>query len=211
MPKKPDPIPPGDYTYTVDYAEHRIHQLMKQHHLPSVAVALIDDQDTVWQAAFGLANVEKDVPATVGTVYKLWSIAKVLTAIETMRLAEEGLVDLDAPITDYLPDFSVQSRFADSAAITIRSILAHHSGLGRNECRSMMYLPQGRNVLRELVESVKDCHMAFPVGYRYKYTNIGPDILGYIIQAIDYRPGISQCRQRTQSQAGGNPDPGLRP
>jgi len=184
MPKKPDPIPPGDYTYTVDYAEHRIHQLMKQHHLPSVAVALIDDQDTVWQAAFGLANVEKDVPATVGTVYKLWSIAKVLTAIETMRLVEEGLVDLDAPITNYLPGFSIQSRFADLEPITIRSILAHHSGLPRNECHSMMVLPEGRNVLRELVESLKDCHVAFPVGYRYKYTNIGPDILGYIIQEL---------------------------
>jgi len=183
-PQKPDPIPPGDYTYTVDYAEHRIHQLMQQHHLPSVAVALIDDQDTVWQEAFGLANVEKDVPATVGTVYKLWSVAKVFTAIETMRLVEEGLVDLDAPITDYLPDFSIQSRFADSAPITIRSILAHHSGLPRNECHSMTYLPDGRNVLGELVESLKDCHLAFPVGYRYKYINIGPDILGYIIQEL---------------------------
>jgi len=183
-PKKPDPIPPGDYTYTVDYAEHRIHQLMKRHHLPSVAVALIDDQDTVWQKAFGLANVEKDIPATLDTVYKLWSVAKVFTAIETMRLVEEGLVDLDAPITDYLPDFSIQSRFLDSEPITIRSILAHHAGLPRNECHSMTYVPDGRNVLGELVESLKDCHIAFPVGYRYKYTNIGPDILGYIIQEL---------------------------
>ncbi|MBM3134725.1 MAG: beta-lactamase family protein [Chloroflexi bacterium] len=183
-PKKPDPIPPGDYTYTVDYAEHRIHQLMQQHHLPSVAVALLDDQDTVWQEAFGWADVKKEIPATVGTVYKLWSVAKVFTAIETMRLVEEGLVDLDAPLTDYLPDFSIQSRFADSAPITIRSILAHHSGLPRNECHAMTYLPDGRNVLGALVESLKDCHLAFPVGYRYKYINIGPDILGDIIQEL---------------------------
>ena len=183
-PKKPDPIPPGDYSYTVDYAEYRIHQLIKRHHLPSVAVALIDDQDTVWQEAFGLANIEKEIPATVDTVYKLWSVSKVFTAIETMRLVEEGLVDLDAPIQDYLPDFSIQSRFLDSEPITIRSILSHHSGLPRNECHSMRYIPEGRNVLGELVESMKDCQMAFPVGYRYKYTNIGPDILGYIIQDL---------------------------
>jgi len=183
-PRKPDHISPGDYTFTVDYAEYRIHQLMKQHHLPSVAVALIDDQDVVWQEVFGLANVERDIPATADTVYKLWSVSKVFTAIETMRLVEEGLVDLDAPITDYLPDFSIQSRFPDSEPITIRSILAHRSGLPRNECHSMMYWPGGRNVLGELVESLKDCHMAFPVGYRYKYTNIGPDVLGYIIQEL---------------------------
>jgi len=56
-PKKPDPIPPGDYAYTVDYVEYRIDQLIKQRHLPSVAVALIDDQDTIWQQAFGLADL----------------------------------------------------------------------------------------------------------------------------------------------------------
>ncbi|MEA3337578.1 MAG: serine hydrolase domain-containing protein [Chloroflexota bacterium] len=189
-PRKPDPIPPGDYTYSVDYAEYRIDQLMKQHHLPSVAVALIDDQDTVWQKAFGLANVEKEIPATVDTVYKLWSISKVFTAIETMRLVEEGLVDLDAPITDTIPDFSIQSRFPDSEPITIRSILAHHSGLPRNECHSLMSGPADYDVLGEMAESLKDCHMAFPVGYRYKYINIGPDVLGHIIQELrgEYYP-----------------------
>jgi CubicO group peptidase (beta-lactamase class C family) len=118
-PEKPDLIPPGDYSYTLDYAQHRIHQLMKQHHFPSVAVSLIDDQEVIWQAAFGLANVEDETPATVDTVYKLWSVAKVFTAIETMRLVEEGFVDLDAPITEVLPDFSIQSRFPDSEPITI--------------------------------------------------------------------------------------------
>jgi len=183
-PKKPDPIPRGDYSYTVDYAEHRIHRLMKRHHLPSVAVALIDDQDVVWQEAFGLANVERDLPATVDTVYKLWSVAKVFTAVETMRLVEDGLVDLDAPITDYLPDFSIQTRFPDPEPITVRSILAHRSGLPRNECHWVMYRPEDHNVLGKLVASLRDCHMAFPVAYRYKYSNIGPDTLGYIIQQL---------------------------
>ena len=183
-PRKPNPILPGDYTYTVDYAEYRIDQLMRRHHLPSVVVSLIDDQDTIWQQAFGLANVEEDIPASVDTVYKVWSVAKVFTAIETMRLVEEGLVDLDAPITDYLPGFSIQSRFSDTEPITIRSILAHRSGLPRNGCHSMMVAPKGSNVLGELVASLEDCHMAFPAGYRYKYTNIGPDILGTIIQEL---------------------------
>ena len=187
-PKKPNPIPPGDYSYTVDYAEHRIRQLMKQRHLPSVAVALIDDQDVIWQEAFGLANVEKDIPATADTVYKLWSVAKVFTAIETMRLVEEGLVDLDAPITDYLPDFSIQSRFPDSEPITIRNILAHHSGLPRNECHALEFRPGDDNALGEMVASLKDCHMAFPASSRYKYSNIGPDTLGYIIQEMRGEP-----------------------
>ena len=189
-PRRPHPIPPGDYSYTVDYAEYKIRQLMRQRHLPSVAVAMIDDQDTIWQAAFGLANVEKDIAATTGTVYKLWSVAKVFTAIETMRLVEEGLVDLDAPITDYLPDFSIQSRFPDSEPITIRSILAHRSGLPRNECHWVPYRPWDQDVLEKMVASLQDCHMVHPVGHRFKYSNIGPDLLGYIVEELrgEYYP-----------------------
>ena len=201
-PKKPDPISLGDCSYTVDYAEYRINQLMRQHHLPSVVVALIDDQATVWQEAFGLANVEKDIPATVDTVYKLWSVSKVFTAIETMRLVEEGLVDLDAPITDYLPDFSIQSRFPDSEPITIRSILAHRSGLPRNGCYSPTCQPGSHDALGELVESLKECHMAFPVGYRYKYSNIGPDMLGYILQGLRGEDFASYMRENLLTPIG---------
>ena len=186
-PRKPDYIPLVDYTYTVDYSEHRIQQLMKHSHLPSVAIALIDDQDIVWQEAFGLANIEEEILATTDTAYKLWSVAKVFTAIETMRLVEEGLIDLDAPITDYLPDFSIQSRFPDVEPITIRHILTHHAGLPRNGCHSVDWY-DGNDVLDEKVASLSNCYMAFPAGYRYKYSNIGPDALGAIIQNTRNKP-----------------------
>ncbi len=183
-PRKPDTIPLGDYAYTVDYAEFRINQLMKQHDFPSMAVALIDDQDVVWQQAFGLANVEQGIPANTDTVYKLWSVAKAFTAIETMRLVEEGLIDLDAPITDYLPQFSIQSRFADREPVTVRRILTHRSGLPRNGCQRVTYTPGSRNLLARLVSSLEDCRTAFPPGYRYKYSNIGADTLGLIIEEL---------------------------
>ena len=116
------------------------------------------------------------------TVYKLWSISKVFTAIETMRLVEEGRVDLDAPLTDYIPGFSIQGRFPDSKPITIRAILAHHSGLPRSSCHAQVPGPGNDKLLAEMARSMKDGHMAFPVGSRFKYSNIGPDMLGHIIQ-----------------------------
>jgi len=143
---------------------------------------LIDDQKTVWQEAFGWANIEEQIPAKSDTVYKLWSVSKVLTAIEAMRLVEEGLVGLDAPLTDYISGFSIQSRFPDSKPITIRTILAHHSGLPRSSCHSQVPGPGNDKLLGEMARSMKDGHMAFPVGSRFKYSNIGPDMLGHIIQ-----------------------------
>jgi CubicO group peptidase (beta-lactamase class C family) len=180
-PRKPAPIPLGDYSYSVEYAEYRIAQLMERKHLPSVAVVLIDDQDTIWQETFGTANLKEDMPVESNTVYKLWSVAKVFTAIETMRLVEEGLVDLDASITEYIPNFSIQSRFADSEPVTIRRILTHRSGLPRNGCYWIDFRP---DALVDLAASLEDCHLAYPVGYRYKYSNIGFDTLGFVIEEM---------------------------
>ena len=183
-PKKPETIPQGDYSYTVDYAKFRLRQLMKQHHLPGVALAMVDDQQIVWQGAIGLANVEQRVPATEKTVYKLWSVAKAFTALETMRLVDEGLVELDAPITDYLPGFAIQTRFPDAQPITIRSLLTHHSGLPRNECQHLDRGATGTTTLRRVVESLKDCWLAYSPGTRFKYSNVGVDTLGRIVEIM---------------------------
>jgi len=180
-PRKPREIPPGDYSYTLEYAEYRILQVMEQKHLPGFAVALIDDQDTVWQETFGLANLEKDQPAGSDTVFRLWSVAKAFTAVETLRLVEDGLVDLDTPINEYIPGFELQSRFPDSGPITIRSILTHRSGLPRNGCH---WIDLNPNVLSDLVTSLKDCYQVYPVGYRYKYSNVGFNLLGYLIEEM---------------------------
>ncbi|TFF91421.1 class A beta-lactamase-related serine hydrolase, partial [Candidatus Thorarchaeota archaeon] len=174
----------GAYDTTVNYTEERIEKLMKRQHLPSVAVALIDDQDVVWHKVFGMADVENQIPGTADTVYRMWSVAKVFTAIEVMRLVEEGLIDLDAPLVTYLPDFSIQDRFPDGEPITIRSILSHQAGLPRNGCAWLLSSPQDEGVLREISESVRFCTTADPVGERYKYSNLGPQLLGQLIETV---------------------------
>ena len=184
-PTKPVSITRGDYTYTIEYSKYRISQVMKQKHLPSFAVVLIDDQNIIWQETFGLSNIEKNQPAELDTVYRVWSVAKALTAIETMRLVEDGLVDLDTPITNYIPNFAIQSRFPDSGPITIRSILMHRSGLPRNACDRVDLNP---NVLGDLVTSLHNCYQTYPVGYRYHYSNIGFDLLGYLVEEMRGQP-----------------------
>ena len=186
-PKKPQPFPIADYAYAGELAEYRLEQLMKQHHIPGASAALIVDQQIVWQESFGLADIDQEIPVTGDTIFKLWSLAKPFTAVETMRLAEEGLIDLDAPITDYLPDFTIHSRFPKGETITIRHILAHRSGLPRNACvRPDWHF--GTGALDRLAVSLEDCYLAYPTGERYKYGNVSYETLGYIIQDIRGQP-----------------------
>ncbi|MBK5114446.1 MAG: beta-lactamase family protein [Candidatus Heimdallarchaeota archaeon] len=187
-PIKPNTIPQNDYSYAINYAEYKVKEIMKKNDLPSISVALIDDQDIIMQNSYGYANLEENILATPETVYRMGSVAKVFTAMEIMRLYNEGLVDLDAPITDYIPDFSIKSRFQDNTSITIRSLLTHRSGLPRNGNLPYWYFDSGVNILRDYVSSLKHSSLAFPTGYRFKYSNIAYNILGRIIEIL--RPSI---------------------
>jgi len=187
-PIKPKTISLNDYSYAIDYAEYKVKEIMKKNDLPGISVALIDDQDIIMQNSYGYANLEENILTTPETVYRMGSVAKVFTAIEIMRLYNEGLVDLDAPITDYIPDFSIKSRFQDNTSITIRSLLTHRSGIPRNGNLPYWFFDSGTNILRDLVGSLRNSYLAFPTGYRFKYSNVAYNILGRIIELL--RPNV---------------------
>jgi len=181
---RPASIPLGDYSYAIDDVENQILRHMRKLDLPSVLVAMIDDQSVVWHKAIGFADLEKNLPATLDTVYKIGSITKVFAGIEIMRLYEEGLLDLDVPITAYLPSFRINSAEPSADPITIRSMLAHRSGLPRNSSFLDWHWEVIPNTLQRQAESVADLHQAFPPGYRYKYSNIAYNVLGRTIEVI---------------------------
>ena len=112
-------------------------------------------EEVIYQQTTGLSNIEENIPADFETVYKAGSISKLFTAIEIMRLYEEGLIDLDEPITTYLPDFSIKSRFNDTGIIIIRNILAHRSGLPRNGNIPVWAWDNQTYILRDLVASLE--------------------------------------------------------
>jgi CubicO group peptidase (beta-lactamase class C family) len=181
-PRKPEPIPIGDYTYAIALAEHSIEQVMEKHHIPGAAAALIVDQQIIWEGSFGQATIDPERPVADDTVFKMWSLAKPFTAIEVMRLVEEGTIDLDTPIEMYVPDYAIQSRFPDGESTTIRHILAHRSGLPRGRCLHETRWPAGFDATESLADSLEECFQTFPTGTRYKYSNAGFDVLGAIIQ-----------------------------
>jgi D-alanyl-D-alanine carboxypeptidase len=88
----------------------------------SVGVARADT--IVVAEGFGLANVELKVPATKDTVYRIGSVTKEFTAAAVLLLVEDGLIELDAPISDYVPDYPEHAR-----SVTVRHLLHHTSGV----------------------------------------------------------------------------------
>jgi CubicO group peptidase (beta-lactamase class C family) len=98
----------------------------------SVTVAVIADGKIVYANAFGMIGNDKSTPADVNTQFNIGSISKLFTAIAILQLRDQGILDLDKPVTDYLPDFRMKdNRYKQ---ITIRTLLNHSAGFpGTNE------------------------------------------------------------------------------
>jgi len=93
-----------------------------------------------------------------------------------MQLAEQGKMNIDSPLQQYLPEFSIKSRVGPIAGITPRNIMTHHSGL---PCNWVLGMSERRPApFTEVVTAVKDEYMAFPPEYVFAYSNLGVTLLG---------------------------------
>jgi len=99
--------------------------------LPGVAVGVVADQDLVWTAGFGFADVNAKAPMTPATKFRMASHSKLFTAIAIMQLREQGKLRLDDPVAKYLPWFKGKPAGDDDGPITIEQLLSHSSGLQR--------------------------------------------------------------------------------
>ena len=92
---------------------------------PGGAVLIIKDGRTVAEHCYGLANLADSTPVTPLTNFCIASVSKQFSAVALLQLAEQGKLDLDAPLTDYFADFPADVL----GAVTLRHVLSHTSGI----------------------------------------------------------------------------------
>ena len=178
-PQKPDTTARSDYNYTKQYITWLIEHEMSDADVTGLSIALVDDQQVVWQQGFGYADKKANIKATPDTVFNLGSIAKVFTATATMQLAEQNKFDIDQPLQIYLPEFAINSRFGDTRGITPRNILTHHSGLPGYWVRGMS--ARHPTAFEEQVTAVRDEYVTAPPDTVFAYSNLGYCLLGAAI------------------------------
>lgn len=176
----------GDYRFTEKYLRWLIDREMTRDEITGLSIALIDDQQVVWQQGFGYADLENKIPATPETVYRAGSIAKVFTAAAAMQLAEQGKIDIDGPLSAALPEFSIKTRFPEAGPVTPRNVMTHHSGLPSNFFDGLFVRNPGRFEL--VVDKLRDEHLSFPPNYVFSYSNLGMALLGATVQKVSGEP-----------------------
>ena len=118
-------------------------QRVEQTHIPGIVAMVADADGVLYSRALGKQDVAEDKPMAVDSIFRLASMTKPVTSVAVMMLVQEGDIDLDAPVADYLPAFESPQVFATFNAadksytsrpatsdITVRHLLTHTSGLG---------------------------------------------------------------------------------
>ncbi len=132
------------------------------------------------ELASGVLHRGTGVEATTDSVFQMGSIAKLYTATLIMRLAESGELDLDAPVVDVLPEFSVADPEV-AGTITTRRLLSHTSGL---TCDFTYDSGRGGDCLAKDVEAAKDVALDCPPGTAISYSSVGYNVLGRIVEVV---------------------------
>ncbi|PYS99778.1 MAG: serine hydrolase [Acidobacteria bacterium] len=174
-----------DYTPAIEALEKFVTHEMADKDLPAVSIALVDDQQIVWSKGFGFADPVKKIPATSETVYRVGSVSKLFTDIAVMQLVEQGKLDLDAPVSRYLPSFHPRNPFGKP--ITLRQLMSHRSGLVR-EPPLGNYFETTEPSLARTIESLNQTSLVYAPESRIKYSNAAIAMVGYVLEKTQKEP-----------------------
>ena len=164
-----------------------------QQSLPSLAIAVAQHGEILWEEGFGWADREAMIPATPHNMYSLASISKPVTATALMVLQERGLVDLDRPINQYLGDAPLRVRVGDAADATVRRVASHTSGLPLHYHFFYEDEPYRRPPMEETIRRYGNLVTA--PGKRYRYSNLGYGILDHVISQLSGKSYADFLRQ----------------
>ncbi|MDJ0978214.1 MAG: serine hydrolase domain-containing protein [Erythrobacter sp.] len=182
------PVAAPAQTVPADFAE-RVDSLLERSFEadgPGAMVVVTKDGEVIYRGARGMADVEGETPIRAETVFRYASITKQFAAATMLKLAEQGRVSLDDPLSKYLPDFP-----APGSDVTLAQLLNHTSGI-----KSYTNIPgwmTEENTSRayttaELIAEFADQPADFEAGTAYSYNNSAYVLVGAVIEAVTGKP-----------------------
>jgi CubicO group peptidase (beta-lactamase class C family) len=153
---------------------------MKNWKTPGLALAIIKDKKTIFSEGFGYRNVKDSFPVTPQTIFAIGSSTKAFTTMAMGMLADEGKLEWDRPLREYLPDFRMKDELA-SQRITPRDLVTHRSGLPRHDLVWYNNLKAGR---KDLVQRIQYLEPNKDFRTDFQYQNLMFLTAGYLIEQI---------------------------
>jgi D-alanyl-D-alanine carboxypeptidase len=178
---------------SADPADDYIRAEMKRQNIPGLALAVVKDGVVVKAAGYGVAERKSQLPVTPDTLFKIASVSKQFMAAGIMLLVQDGRVSLADTIDRFIPDVPAPWR-----AITIRHLLSHTGGLGRE---GPGWNPASVSDL-EVIRSAYGVRLRSTPGTKWEYSNLGYTVLAEIMARVSGRPWREFIAERVFGPAG---------
>ena len=179
-----DDPPPAEYADAVDQARPLVRALVVEENLPGLSLAVGLAGEIVWAEGFGWADIDERRPVTPMTLFRVGGVTEPMTAAAVGLLHERGLLDLDAPVRDYVPSFPEKEW-----SITTRQLMGHVAGV-RNPPfdAELLYMRDHCESPLDGLELFADDSLLFSPGTQYRHSSYGWTLVGAVVEAAAGEP-----------------------
>ena len=167
-----------------------VETLLKKYRFPGMGIGVIANGEVLLSEGFGLRNLETDEPITADTCYGIASCTKSFTAALAGMLADEGILELDRPVCEYLPDFRMYDP-ASSAQCTLRDMFTHRTGLDGYDA-----LWTDQITRADLFARLRYLKPNHPFRSSVQYSNLMYTIAGHVLERVTGRAWDELIRER---------------
>ncbi|MCH1626740.1 serine hydrolase domain-containing protein [Ferdinandcohnia quinoae] len=156
-----------------------IQKKLEKNNIPGAAVAITHNDKVIFTKGYG--RTSNHTPITEDTQFAIASLSKAFTALSVMQLVEEGKIDLDKPIKQYVPSFQLND--LRGSKITPRHLLNHTSGLTDKVYHDMTLDPQPKS-FQEVIQQLRNVSLTSEPGKEYHYNNTNYQLLALLVEAV---------------------------
>lgn len=164
----------------IELINESVERSMAEGKIPGVSLAIVSGSEVIYANGFGYADVGNKIKVTMDTIFELGSNSKAFTGLAMLKLESEGLIDLSAPVEDYIPWLEMRYN-GEKVVVTVEQVMNHTSGI---PFRSIDKIPVSiaDDALEETVRTLVEIELQTRPGASYSYATINYDILGLIIE-----------------------------
>ena len=156
---------------------------MEKWQVHGLSIAVVQGNEVMMAEGFGYRDIEKKLAVTPDTLFAIGSCTKAFTALAAGQLMEEGKIDLDTPVINYLPTFKMHDPVA-TEQLTLRDMLCHRSGLPRHD----LLLFNEKLSREDLIARLRYLEPSQPIRYKFQYNNLLITTAGYILGHMEGTP-----------------------
>lgn len=169
-----------------------VKQALEDFNVPGVAIAVVTGGEIVYAEGFGFRDLEAKKPMTADTLFAIGSTTKAMTATLLGMLEDEGKLDWDEPLRNYLPTFRLSDRMI-SERITPRDLVTHRSGLPRHD---LVWYNNNEGTRAEIVERLVHLELSADLRERFQYNNLMFMTAGYLAGQLTGKTWEEAMRER---------------